>query len=129
MKINAFAVITILLILFAAGPAIAKSDGCYRAEKDAAEWGNGAKFLFFGSACLLGPVGLVINIAMMPSPEQGKLVGKSSAYVAEYASCYKRKTFETASMATTYGCTGFLIISVAAYFIIFGTLNIFSFNL
>jgi hypothetical protein len=111
--------LTVLLLAFSAAPAFAKSEARYLAEKDAESAESMYKFLFFGAGCLLGPVGLLLGYTVIPPVPENRIMGKTSAYVAEYVSVYTDQVRNTQGQASLYGCSISVSLASLAAFLIY----------
>lgn len=65
------------------------SEACMAAIKDAKNSVNG--WVWFGAGCLLNFVGVIAANVAPSFPPSGTLIGKNSAYAADYGKCYQKR--------------------------------------
>jgi hypothetical protein len=97
----------------------ARSDACFKGQKDAEAMESGYKFLFFGAGCILGPIGMLLGYEVIPPAPESRIMGKTSSYTADYLSCYEDAVRNTQVGASTIGCAGLAVAAAVTGFIMF----------
>lgn len=86
-----------------------------QAEKDV----NGT--LWLGVGCLLGLVGYLIALLVVPNPPAGALMGKSPDYVVQYTDAYKSKAKSMQTSKALIGCLVGTGLQILVYVLAFAS--------
>ena len=113
-----------LIVIFALLPAVLNAQiGLLPVAHPKEEAAKDAKndinhLVWFGSGCVLGPLGLAAAYFIEPSPPPAdRLMGKSNVYIKEYTTVYKREMKDSQISDALGGCIPVTLVLFSIIFL------------